>query len=292
MLVNAKKLVLGTAQFGADYGITNRHGKIKRKEVFSILSLAWDSGVRRFDTAPSYGSEELLGEFIRTHGIRDEAIVLTKIPKIDFQKRYTDEVKNSINRSTNNIGCMINTLFFHNPDDSLLLLKDPYYFNNIVIDGLTEKFGVSVYDPTEITRLQKSSLALAFQYPFNVIDHRFKNIELPKGQEYIRSIFLQGLLASRNPPRQGSASYLTEFHMQYRAVLERSRIEPYYFAFGFVFLKKRQSSLVIGVESLSQLQEILNTELDKDMLQKVGQEIKQLVFDSRVRDPRKWNKNP
>ena len=59
-----EKMVLGTAQFGMDYGIANASGKPSKKEVFSILDLAWGKGVTRFDTAPDYGSEKVLGDFI------------------------------------------------------------------------------------------------------------------------------------------------------------------------------------------------------------------------------------
>ena len=83
-----EKIVLGTAQFGMDYGITNLIGKPTKKEVFDILDLAWEKDVRRFDTAPSYGSEALLGEFILANGIQDEAIVLTKIPSLDGASSY------------------------------------------------------------------------------------------------------------------------------------------------------------------------------------------------------------
>ena len=75
-----EKMVLGTAQFGMDYGITNLSGKPTKKEVFNILSLAWKRGIRRFDTAPSYGSENLLGEFIAANGLQNEIKILTKIP--------------------------------------------------------------------------------------------------------------------------------------------------------------------------------------------------------------------
>ena len=47
-----EKVVLGTVQFGVDYGIANTSGRPSRKEVFQILDLAWDKGVRSFDTAP------------------------------------------------------------------------------------------------------------------------------------------------------------------------------------------------------------------------------------------------
>ena len=83
-----RKMVLGTAQFGMDYGIANISGKPTKKEVFDILTLAWEKGVRRFDTAPGYGSEALLGEFITANGLEDKAIVLTKIPSMNIITGY------------------------------------------------------------------------------------------------------------------------------------------------------------------------------------------------------------
>ena len=35
-----KKFVLGTAQFGSDYGITNLTGKIRNKEIIKIFNYA------------------------------------------------------------------------------------------------------------------------------------------------------------------------------------------------------------------------------------------------------------
>ena len=69
---------MGTAQFGMDYGIANVSGKPTKKEVFGILDLACENGFRRFDTAPSYGTETLLGEFMAANGLRDESKVLTR----------------------------------------------------------------------------------------------------------------------------------------------------------------------------------------------------------------------
>ena len=46
------KLVLGTVQFGMDYGIANRSGQVSKEESDAILRLAWERGIRRFDTAP------------------------------------------------------------------------------------------------------------------------------------------------------------------------------------------------------------------------------------------------
>ena len=63
------KIVLGTVQFGMDYGIANVSGQ-PTKSVFKILEIAWQHGIRSYDTAPSYDSEDLLGEFIKVHGLK------------------------------------------------------------------------------------------------------------------------------------------------------------------------------------------------------------------------------
>ena len=50
------KIVLGTAQFGLDYGINNQNGKIVDSQVESILNLALDNEILNLDTAAAYGS--------------------------------------------------------------------------------------------------------------------------------------------------------------------------------------------------------------------------------------------
>ena len=59
-----KKLVFGRAQFGSNYDVTNREGRRQTSEPMEILELVWEFGMRTFDTAPTYGSARMLGEFI------------------------------------------------------------------------------------------------------------------------------------------------------------------------------------------------------------------------------------
>ena len=57
------KLGLGTAQFGLDYGVSNRNGKTPASEVAAILRAALAHGIEVLDTAPLYGdSEASLGQ--------------------------------------------------------------------------------------------------------------------------------------------------------------------------------------------------------------------------------------
>ena len=47
------RISLGTAQFGLDYGISNKSGKIEPKEVDKILSFA-KNGIKSIDTASKH----------------------------------------------------------------------------------------------------------------------------------------------------------------------------------------------------------------------------------------------
>ena len=50
------KLILGTVQFGLNYGINNSSGKMERDQVFELLDIAYDLGVKTLDTAEAYGN--------------------------------------------------------------------------------------------------------------------------------------------------------------------------------------------------------------------------------------------
>ena len=48
------KLILGTAQFGLNYGINNVIGKPTLDKANQILELAFEKGIRTLDTAGAY----------------------------------------------------------------------------------------------------------------------------------------------------------------------------------------------------------------------------------------------
>ena len=58
------KLVLGTVQFGCQYGI-NSAGRPDEKTVLEILDLAYHSGITNLDTSSAYGNAEyILGKVL------------------------------------------------------------------------------------------------------------------------------------------------------------------------------------------------------------------------------------
>ena len=60
--MRCNQISLGTAQFGSNYGNTNKK-KISLSNVKKILSFASKNGIKYIDTAHSYGdAEEVLGK--------------------------------------------------------------------------------------------------------------------------------------------------------------------------------------------------------------------------------------
>ena len=56
------KIILGTVQFGLNYGINNKFGITKYNEVQKILNYAYNYGIKFLDTAYAYGqAHEIIG---------------------------------------------------------------------------------------------------------------------------------------------------------------------------------------------------------------------------------------
>ena len=52
------KVIIGTAQFGLDYGIANSVGKMKTNEIKKIIKYAKKNNIINIDTAHAYGDSE------------------------------------------------------------------------------------------------------------------------------------------------------------------------------------------------------------------------------------------
>jgi len=74
------RYVLGTAQLGSDYGIANNEGMPDQEKANGIVKVAWEEGVRVFDTAQAYGKSELvLGNALQRNGFSEEARINTNL---------------------------------------------------------------------------------------------------------------------------------------------------------------------------------------------------------------------
>lgn len=196
----ARRLALGTVQFGMAYGVANQHGQVSRPEALRIVKRAAAAGVDTIDTAIGYGdSESYLGEI----GVADFKVI-TKLPAMpaDIQD-VASWVNGQINASFARLGVSrIYGLLLHRPMDLLGAHGRTLFdvLRTLKEASLVQKVGVSVYSPAELQALTPNFRFDLVQAPLNLVDRRLhtsgwlQRLNAEAIEVHTRSAFLQGLL--------------------------------------------------------------------------------------------------
>ena len=59
-------VIIGSAQFGLNYGVNNNLGKINEDEIFKILDFSYENGIKIIDTADAYGDAiSTIGKYLK-----------------------------------------------------------------------------------------------------------------------------------------------------------------------------------------------------------------------------------
>lgn len=278
------KLALGTVQFGLDYGVSNKNGKVSLELVGEILNYAKEIGIDTLDTASLYGtSEEVLGRFDL-----EDFNVVTKTIKIDHSLdriQNFDKFKEAFFASQKKLGYIqLHGLMFHEANDLLsnqeLALWD--LFEDFKQKEYVRKIGVSVYSPKQLEDILNLVDIDIVQLPLNILDQRFlyllpelkkKNIEI-----HIRSTFLQGLLLM-------DTCQLNSYFEPIKEVLQKLPQDRLEAALGFVKNIKEVDKIVVGITTKNELQEIYS-QYNKDVQ---GIDFSQFAIqDEKFINPSKW----
>jgi aryl-alcohol dehydrogenase-like predicted oxidoreductase len=187
------------------------------------------------------------------------------------------------------LDCPIDVLFFHRAEDSLLMLEDPVFFENLLHEYPVAGLGVSVYEPQSVEKLSGCQFELAFQFPFNVLDRRFENAGIARNKRYARSIFLQGLLVSKNGMRPDTPRPLLALQKRYYEQLAVHPVNPVQFAVSFVAYHDAVDYFLFGVDTEDHLREILDIE-PPDERHKAIIDAVRIDSDEPWLDPRSWFK--
>ena len=285
-ILDPLKLMLGTVQLGLDYGITNSEGKPSRTEALNILQSAWEKGIRAFDTAPGYKTEELLGDFIKAHGINEQIIISTKISSLTKSFNFKDQIKESIAKSLENLNTSLNFLLLHDVCDKNLLISDSKYFEQILNEFEVKNLGVSIYDIEDTQGLNELPFPVSLQFPFNILDRRFELLQKKEEFFLARSIFLQGILATKKI-NIASPPGLKDLSNSYHNFLDLLKLKPIPLALSSVFLNEKIDFFLLGVDSEDSLLEVLNSEIyNKEEIMKV--DITDFKDYKAFLDPRNW----
>ena len=257
------KLAIGTAQFGIRYGVANTSGQVSASEARAILARAAETGVDTLDTAVAYGeSEAVLGEI----GVEGWQII-TKLPPLpseveDCKSWVLDQLSCSLRRLRT---AQISGLLLHRSGDLLGPHGQAYRsaLSDIKRDGIAKVIGVSIYSPTELDALWPFFRPDLVQAPFNVLDRRLESsgwlarLASEGIRVHTRSAFLQGLLLM--PPGKWPAYFQPWFELLdcWHRWVQQTGLTPLAAALGYCLGKPSVERIVVGINSLRQLDEIL-----------------------------------
>lgn len=279
------KLILGTAQLGLTYGITNSTGKLSDDDALSLLNECLLNGITMFDTAREYGSaEELLGKLNC-----DSGVIITKLSHLGGYKLMTCEeihesVVNSVQQSLHSLQRdSIDVLLLHNIDHYSYM--DGIVWNTLIdlkLKGVIKSLGVSIYNISDLLDVINDCNVETIQIPFNILSSKWLSSSVQKAiadrrrispiKIYCRSIFLQGILISDHTkwpklPEINTESYtqrLDDLTKQFNFDTKIELVISYVKSMNWI------DGIIFGVDNINQLHFNLNLfsvrELTKDEL--------------------------
>ena len=241
---NFSKLMLGTVQFGMNYGVANTTGKPSFEAVKTILKAAYDGGVTALDTAPEYGdSEEVIGRALSELGLSNRFKIVTKIPKLpdgcDAEKFIAGSLETSLRR-----------LRIDRADAALLHAEKDFVcldvLKSMVKRGLIAAAGVSL---NTAEHRNDGNAADCLQVPASLLDRRFDGCFGKGRRVFVRGAYMQGMLLM---PESGV--FIPEV-VERRRQLEKLGIPMAELALRFLFSEPEPKSVLTGVETVEQLEE-------------------------------------
>lgn len=269
---SADKIIVGTAQFGLDYGVSNTKGKTEECEVNRILDYLGYSGVKYLDTAPAYGdSHRIISNYLKNNNVFKVNTKISSINNTDI-KSIIKEVHESLELFNGNISC----LSFHDVNDFTNKNYDKVIeeVECLKRKGYINKVGVSIYDENQLDNVINKMDVDVVQVPFNIYDQRLigskRIIELScRGTEiHARSIFLQGLILmelEHIPSKLSSMKTQQESLILYSRELNKS---VYELCLSWVFQQNWIDKIVVGLNDLSQSKKLIKSisgSLSKDL---------------------------
>jgi len=261
-------LVLGTVQFGVDYGINNSSGQVPFFEVCDILRIAHQSGIRILDTSSGYGeSERVLGK----------ALVNTKLNFNIVSKypRASMSINEAFNLSLKNLG--VEKLYGYLVHHFDFYLEKPSIYDNmkkLKDEGRIEKIGFSIYTEEQLQLLLENDVPFdIIQFPYNMLDRQFEPYMqkmCEHGVEiHTRSAFLQGLFFKETDKLSDKLKPLKPYLDSLHDYCTKRNISIEQLSLGYVVANKYVVGNLIGVDNCNQLEsniKVIDSKLEEEDL--------------------------
>jgi len=255
------EIVLGTAQFGLDYGVTNSSGMVPPDEVKAILNYATNADIYKLDTAEAYGNSEIV---VGGYPFFD---VMTKLSA----NKLAPYVKKNINLEqclTENLlrlkRSSVYSVMIHDTEALNLeaIISCLSVLEQLKRDGIIAKVGISLYTPEKLEEITSNFSVDIIQVPINIFDQRFcttkiKSIILEQRIDlYARSIFLQGSLLTPETPKK--LMIWDNYFESYRQFCLANKLSQLSCCLSFLKAMDFVKGIVVGTTKLSELKEIVD----------------------------------
>ncbi|WP_282787933.1 aldo/keto reductase [Flavobacterium croceum] len=256
--MNLSKVILGTVQFGLDYGINNSNGKPSFEECFNILNKSFDFGITTLDTAEVYGdAHNIIGNFHKRNPFKKFKII-TKVP----HGIVLDDIQSKVEQYLKELEIeSIEVLMFHSYDTYIQNYNNINKFERLINKGFINSIGVSVYTNEQIESILADKRITVVQLPFNLFDNEtkrgetIKKLKLSGKAVHTRSTFLQGLffkeindLSSFFHPLKEQLEKLNELSEKYNISISKM-------ALAYSLKQNNIDQVLIGIDSIKQLED-------------------------------------
>jgi aryl-alcohol dehydrogenase-like predicted oxidoreductase len=289
-----KKIMIGTAQFGSIYGVSNKK-KISKKEIKKIFYFLKKKKIQKFDTSENYADAELkIGKYNKKKKftVSTKISSLKKVKQKDLEKKINSKVENMCKRLNTN---KINYLLLHDFKDILSKNNKSKKIINILRkikkSGKILNFGVSVYSSKDTEKIIKNHKIDFIQIPFNLFDQSllnknfYKKLLKKKIDIHVRSIFLQGLVFINYKKEKNKK--ILKITKKLNLFIKKKKQEKLKLLINFIKKYNFYKTIVIGVNSLNQLKEIIKIFDQRDNYNK-DQFSQYKTSDKTLIDPRNW----
>ena len=247
------KLVLGTVQFGLNYGINNQSGQVPQSEVVAILELAYRNGIKTLDTSSAYGnSESVLGSSL--HEANLDFRIVSKYPQSDssVEELFADSLNRLLQKKL--YGYLVHHFDFY--------LSHPHIWEEmqkLKSDRRIEKIGFSLYTTEQLRFLLDNQVKFdILQFPYNLLDRQFepyfKTLKENRVEIHTRSAFLQGLFFKDPDTLSGKLLPLKPYMQTLHEYCKSNTVSMESLALNYVASNPCIDGVLIGVDNHRQLQ--------------------------------------
>lgn len=274
------KLVLGTVQFGLQYGV-NSAGRPSEDAVKAILREARAGGIRCLDTSSAYGNaEEILGRCLPE---ADAFRVVSKYPKGETP------VGEMFGTSLQRLG--VDRLYGYLLHHFQVYKENPAVWEEFMAlkeAGKVQKIGFSLYSPEELDFiLEHQSPFDLLQIPFNIFDRKFlpymKELHEKGVEIHVRSTFLQGLFFKDRNALPEKLLPLRKYLLELDEYARETGLSVAEVALNANLQNPYIDGVLIGVDNLQQLQDNLQS------VKEVPLDIRIDVAEKELLNPVNWN---